>query len=98
MNSGCICASIELSFGRLKSNAFNLEDAHMAAPAKMPLLTIGAANTPRSAQISPLGGLVFNFLAHTDWMLCESFSALLTRHTFQTATKTATISAPRRFP
>lgn len=42
------------------------------------------------------GGPVF--MSHRDWTLCESFSALLTRHTFQTATKTATISAPRRFP
>lgn len=35
MNSWCICASIEPSFGRLKSKALNLEDAHMAAPVKM---------------------------------------------------------------
>ena len=34
INDWRICASIELSFGRLKSKAFNLEDAHMTAPAK----------------------------------------------------------------
>lgn len=54
INDWCICASIETSFVRRKSKAFKLEDAHMAAPAKTTLLTIGAANTPRSAQISPL--------------------------------------------
>ena len=68
----------------------------------MAMLAIGAANTPRSGKISPLGGPEFmslgEFLSHTDWTLCHSFSAPLTRHTFQTATKTATISAPRRFP
>jgi len=35
INDWCICASIETSLGCLKSKAFNLEDAHMAAPAKM---------------------------------------------------------------
>ena len=45
INDWCICASIEPSFGRLKSKAFDLEDAHMAVPAKTTLLTIGAANT-----------------------------------------------------
>ena len=35
INDWCICASIETSLGRRKSKAFNLEDAHMAAPVKM---------------------------------------------------------------
>ena len=35
INDWCICASIETSLGRRKSKAFNLEDAHMMAPAKM---------------------------------------------------------------
>ncbi|EHM54866.1 hypothetical protein HMPREF9080_01095 [Cardiobacterium valvarum F0432] len=68
----------------------------------MAVLTIGAANTPLSGKISPIGSPEFmslgEFLSHTDWTLCDSFSAPLTRHTFQIATKTATISAPRRFP
>ena len=34
INDWCICASIETSLGCLKSKAFNLEDAHMMAPAK----------------------------------------------------------------
>ena len=68
----------------------------------MAVLTIGAANTPLSGKISPLGGpecmSLWRILSHTDWTLCDSFSAPLTRHTFQIATKTATISALRRFP
>ena len=50
INDWRICASIELSFGRLKSKAFNLEDAHMAAPVKMTVLTIGAVNTRAAAK------------------------------------------------
>ena len=50
MNGWCICASIETSFARRKSKAFNLEGAHMAAPVKMTVLTIGAVNTRAAAK------------------------------------------------